>query len=89
MAAPLARILVFSMHADPDIVTSTIEAGATGYLIKDSCPDELSEAVRQVRSGVRYVDERISGGQAQIDDLLRRRNSLARGKGSDHREAGV
>ena len=61
MAAPFARILVFSMHADPDIATSAIEAGATGYLIKDSCPDELPEAVRQVRSGLRYIDERIRG----------------------------
>jgi len=63
--APLARILVFSMHADPDIVTSAIEAGATGYLIKDSCPYELPEAVRQVRSGFRYIDPRINTAQAQ------------------------
>ena len=66
MVAPLARILVFSMHADADIVTSAIEAGATGYLIKDSSPEELPEAVRQVRSGIRYVDKRIRGAPEKI-----------------------
>ncbi|MDN3276160.1 response regulator transcription factor [Frankia sp. RB7] len=58
--APLARILVFSMHADANIVASAIKAGAIGYLLKDSSPDELPKAVRQVRLGHRYVDERIN-----------------------------
>lgn len=58
--SPLARILVFSMHADANIVASAIKAGAIGYLLKDSSPDELSRAVRQVRLGHRYVDERIN-----------------------------
>jgi DNA-binding NarL/FixJ family response regulator len=58
--APLARILVFSMHADANIVASAIKAGAIGYLLKDSSPDELPKAVRQVRAGHRYVDERIN-----------------------------
>lgn len=57
---PLARILVFSMHADANIVASAIKAGAIGYLLKDSPPDELPKAVRQVRLGHRYVDERIN-----------------------------
>lgn len=58
--APLARILVFSVHADLSIVTTAIEAGAAGYLIKDSPPDELSVAVQQIRSGHCYVDERVA-----------------------------
>jgi DNA-binding NarL/FixJ family response regulator len=58
--APLARVLVFSMHADASIVASAIKAGAIGYLLKDSPPDELPKAVRQVRLGHRYVDERIN-----------------------------
>ncbi len=57
--APLARVLVFSMHADANIVASAIKAGAIGYLLKDSPPDELSKAVRQIRLGHRYVDDRI------------------------------
>ena len=57
---PEARILVFSMHADPRIVASAIEAGATGYLLKDAAPDELPVAVERVRSGQRYLDEQLA-----------------------------
>jgi DNA-binding NarL/FixJ family response regulator len=57
---PDTKILVFSMHADARIVTSAIEAGATGYLLKDAAPDELPKAVEQVRLGKRYIDQELA-----------------------------
>jgi DNA-binding NarL/FixJ family response regulator len=57
---PNARILVFSIHADPSIVASAIDAGATGYLLKDALPDEFPRAVKQVQSGHRYIDEQLA-----------------------------
>ena len=33
---PRARILVFSMHSDPIIVSRALQTGATGYLLKDT-----------------------------------------------------
>lgn len=57
---PDAKILVFSMHAEPRIVTSAIEAGAAGYLLKDAAPDELPKAVEQVRLGKRYIDQELA-----------------------------
>lgn len=57
---PGAKILVFSMHADARIVTSAIEAGAAGYLLKDAAPDELPKAVEQVRLGKRYIDQELA-----------------------------
>lgn len=57
---PDAKILVFSMHADPRIVTSAIEAGAAGYLLKDAAPDELPKAVEQVRLGKRYINQELA-----------------------------
>jgi DNA-binding NarL/FixJ family response regulator len=57
---PDAKILVFSMHADPRIVSSAIEAGAAGYLLKDAAPDELPKAVEQVRLGKRYIDQELA-----------------------------
>ncbi|MFT4115159.1 response regulator [Bradyrhizobium sp.] len=71
--APLARILVFSMHADANIVVSAIKAGAIGYLLKDSSPDELPKAVRQVRSGHRYVDDRIDLRGVHLPDMTEAR----------------
>jgi DNA-binding NarL/FixJ family response regulator len=55
-----ARILVFSMHAASERVASSIEAGAMGYLIKDSLIDELKKAVQQVRLGRRYVAPQLA-----------------------------
>jgi DNA-binding NarL/FixJ family response regulator len=56
---PDARILVFSMYVDLGIFASAIEAGATGYLVKDASTDELAKAVQQVRSGHRYIDAQV------------------------------
>jgi len=57
---PNARILVFSMHDDSGSFAAAIEAGATGYLIKDSPTAELEKAVRRVRSGHRYIDSQLA-----------------------------
>ncbi|MGJ4971643.1 MULTISPECIES: response regulator transcription factor [unclassified Bradyrhizobium] len=57
---PRARILVFSMHADPRIVRSAIDAGASGYLLKDAPPHELPKALEQVRAGGTYLDPQLA-----------------------------
>ena len=38
---PRTRILVFSMHSDPIIAARALEAGATGYVLKDASSEEL------------------------------------------------
>ena len=50
---PRSRILVFSMHSDPIIAARALEAGATGYVLKDS--NDLMKAFDQVRSGRPYL----------------------------------
>jgi DNA-binding NarL/FixJ family response regulator len=49
------RILVFSMHSDPIIVSRSLEAGAAGYLLKDTSSEELVKAVEKVASGAPYL----------------------------------
>ena len=48
---PKARILVLTSFAADNKVFPAIKAGATGYLLKDSTPDELVRAIRQVHRG--------------------------------------
>ncbi|NPU11613.1 MULTISPECIES: response regulator transcription factor [Bradyrhizobium] len=57
---PRPRILVFSMLGDPRIVRSAIEAGASGYLLKDAPPQELPKALEQVRAGGTYLDPQLA-----------------------------
>ena len=55
-----ARILVFSMKSDRNSFVAAIEAGAMGYLIKDSPTDEFTKAVQQTRLGRRYIDPQLA-----------------------------
>ena len=55
---PRSRILVFSMHSDPIIAARALEAGATGYVLKDS--DELMKAFDQVRTGTPYLSNNLA-----------------------------
>ena len=57
---PRARVLVFSMHSDPIIVARALEAGATGYVLKDTSSDELMKAFDSVRSGTPYLSKDLA-----------------------------
>jgi DNA-binding NarL/FixJ family response regulator len=48
---PTARVLILTVHADDVHVFQGIKAGATGYLLKDCTPDDLSRAIRTVYAG--------------------------------------
>lgn len=48
---PDARILVLTSYADNEQVFSAIRSGALGYLLKESSPQELIEAIRCVHRG--------------------------------------
>ena len=49
-------VLVLSMHTQGQVAASAIRAGAHGYVAKDSDPEIMVAAVRQVARGGRYVD---------------------------------
>jgi two-component system, NarL family, invasion response regulator UvrY len=54
------RILVFSMHSDPVIVARALQAGATGYVVKDTSPEAITEAFQKVRVGRRYLSDDLA-----------------------------
>ncbi len=53
-------ILVLTMHNDTQIAKKALQAGASGYLTKDSEPEVMLAAVRQVAAGGRYVTAAIA-----------------------------
>ncbi len=48
---PEIRVVMLTMHPDHDIVRRAIDAGASGYLVKDCSIDEVADTVRQAVSG--------------------------------------
>jgi NarL family two-component system response regulator LiaR len=59
-ANPEARILVLTSFAQDDTIIAAIKAGAAGYLIKDSSPDEVLQAIRDVYDGDAVIQPRIA-----------------------------
>ena len=54
------RILMVSMHSGTEYVAQALNAGADGYVVKESAGAELVEAVRAVDSGKRFLSRKIS-----------------------------
>lgn len=55
-----ARVLILSMHDDPEYVLQAVRSGADGYVLKDAPPSELREAVVAVHEGREYFTARVT-----------------------------
>lgn len=66
---PNTRILVLSMHADEAYVTQILQAGAAGYLLKDSADVDLVNAVEEAASGRSFFSPAIA--RVMLDDYRR------------------
>lgn len=57
---PNMRVLVLSVHSEDQFAVRVLKAGASGFLNKDSAPEELVKAVRKVVAGGRYVSASLA-----------------------------
>ena len=71
-----AHILVLSMHNDPVIVARSLEAGASGYVLKDTSSEELVKAVQQVSTGMPFLSGDLAMKVA-LTGTSARKNPLA------------
>jgi DNA-binding NarL/FixJ family response regulator len=67
--SPGTRVLVLSMHADDAYVIQILQAGATGYLLKDSADVDLIQAVTAVSRGTSFFSPAIA--RLMLDDYVR------------------
>jgi DNA-binding NarL/FixJ family response regulator len=65
---PASRVLVLTTFSDDTVVHAALRAGASGYLLKTSPPDQLISAVRTVAAGEALLDARIT--QRLIDQVV-------------------
>jgi DNA-binding NarL/FixJ family response regulator len=66
---PETRVLILSMYLSAEHIHRALQAGAQGYVLKESAGDEVVEAIRALRAGKRYLSHRIT--ETVIDDYLR------------------
>lgn len=54
------KVTILSMHHTTEYIQRALEAGAAGYLLKDSAGAELVAAIRAVHSGRRYISKKVA-----------------------------
>jgi len=76
---PRPRVIIVTTFARPGYLRRALEAGAAGYLLKDSPAEELAEAVRRVHAGGRAVDPELAAeAWTEPDPLTARERQLLR-----------
>lgn len=80
---PSTRVLILTTFARPGYLRRALEAGASGYLLKDRPSEELAEAVRGVSRGARIVDPELAAEiwNAEKDPLTDRERLILRRAG--------
>ena len=66
--APAVKTIMLSMYATKEHIFRALQAGARGYLLKNSAGSELVNAIRIVQSGQRYLSQKIA--DTVVDDYL-------------------
>jgi DNA-binding NarL/FixJ family response regulator len=59
-SSPSVKTVIFSAYGDRRLLSDAIAAGARGYVMKGSPPDDLLRAIRTVSSGKPFVDPSLS-----------------------------
>jgi len=70
---PSAQVVVLSMHYTSEHIFRALQAGARGYLLKESAGIEVVNAVRAVHAGQRYLSQKIS--DKVVDNYVRQREA--------------
>jgi DNA-binding NarL/FixJ family response regulator len=66
---PKAGVIILSMHSDEDYLLSALNAGAKGYLLKDSAEVDLVRAIHSVRKGTPFFSPEIA--KTMLEDYMR------------------
>lgn len=67
---PDIPVLIMSMHEEEQYALRVLKAGASGYLTKDSIPEELIKAIRKIIAGGKYISPSFSEALISEPKLL-------------------
>ena len=54
------KVVALSMHSGREYVMDMLQAGVSGYILKESCPEDLARAINLVAAGKTYLDPEIA-----------------------------
>lgn len=79
-AMPECRVLMVTTFGRPGYLRKAMEAGASGFVVKDTPARQLADAVRRVHSGLRVVDPNLAAESLMQGDspLTERENDVLR-----------
>jgi RNA polymerase sigma factor (sigma-70 family) len=66
---PAIAVIILSVHSDEDYLLSSLNAGAKGYLLKDSAEEDLVRAIQAVRKGTPFFSPEIA--KTMLEDYMR------------------
>lgn len=72
---PDCRVLILSMYSTREHIFRALQAGAQGYLLKESAGAEVVDAVRSIHAGRRYLSQKIA--ESVIDDYIREHHAAS------------
>jgi DNA-binding NarL/FixJ family response regulator len=62
---PKLPVLMLSIHPEEQYAVRALKVGASGYLTKESAPEELVNAVRKIVKGQRYISPTLAESSLQ------------------------
>jgi two-component system, NarL family, invasion response regulator UvrY len=65
-ARPMLPVLMLSMHPEEQYAVRALKTGASGYLTKESAPEEMLSAIRKVSRGGKYVSASLAESLASM-----------------------
>ena len=60
LAGSSCKVLIVTTFGRPGYLRTALEAGASGFVVKDTPPDQLADAVRRTHAGLRVVDPQVA-----------------------------
>ncbi len=76
---PAPKIIILTTFARGGYLRRALDAGASGYLLKDAPSDELADAIRRVHRGLKVIDPELAvSAWAQPDPLTDRERQVLR-----------
>src|SRR5439155_22216313 len=68
---PRTKAIIFTAHAQPDLIALALRAGASGYVLKSAPASKIGEAVAAVRNGGTFLGgEPANGAASEVEKLL-------------------